>query len=77
MIKKKLIKILSEILKKKIDSKKKVKLQNLKNWDSLAQINFMMALEDNFKIRFSMEEISKLKYLDDFEKVVKKKIKTN
>ncbi len=76
MIKEKLIKILSEILKtKKIDLKKKVKLQNLKNWDSLAQINFMMALEDNFKIRFSIDEMSKLKYLDDFEKIVKKKIK--
>ena len=76
MIKEKLIKILSEILKtKKIDLKKKVKLQNLKNWDSLAQINFMMALEDNFKIRFSIDEMSKLKYLDDFEKIVIKKIK--
>ncbi len=77
MIKEKIIKILSKILKtKKIDLKKKVKLQNLKNWDSLAQINFMMALEENFEIRFSIEEISKLKYLDDFEKIIKKKIKT-
>tara|TARA_B100000035_G_C20970454_1_gene540766 strand:- start:843 stop:1085 length:243 start_codon:yes stop_codon:yes gene_type:complete len=77
MIKEKLIKILSEILKtKKIDFKKKVKLQSLKNWDSLAQINFMMALEENFEIRFSIEEISKLKYLDDFEKMIKKKINT-
>ena len=77
MIKEKIIKILSKILKtKKIDLKKKVKLQNLKNWDSLAQINFMMALEENFEIRFSIEEISKLKYLNDFEKIIKKKIKT-
>lgn len=76
MIKKKLINILSKTLKiKKTNLNQKDKLQNLKNWDSLAQINFMMALEENFKIRFSIEEMSQLKYLDDFETIIKKKIK--
>ena len=74
MIKKKLINILSKTLKiKKTNLNQKDKLQNLKNWDSLAQINFMMALEENFKIRFSIEEMSQLKYLDDFETIIKKK----
>ena len=76
MIKKKLINILSKTLKiKKTNLNQKDKLQNLKNWDSLAQINFMMALEENFKIRFSIEEMSQLKYLDDFETIIKKRLK--
>ena len=77
MINKKLKKILSEILKiKKINLDKRIKLQSLKNWDSLAQINFMMALEENFKIRFSIDEVSKFKYFNDIEKIIKKKLKS-
>ena len=77
MINKKLKKILSEILKiKKINLNKKIELKSLKNWDSLAQINFMMALEENFTIRFSIDEVSKFKYLNDIEKIIKKKLKS-
>ena len=34
-------------------------------WDSLAHFNFLLTVEEQFQIRFSVEEISELKSLDE------------
>jgi acyl carrier protein len=36
-------------------------------WDSLGHFNFLMAVEEAFDTRFSLEEISELKSLDAIE----------
>ncbi len=38
-----------------------VRMDNLSNWDSLKQINYMIALEEEFGISISPEEMQLLK----------------
>ncbi|HTH97515.1 MAG TPA: acyl carrier protein [Stellaceae bacterium] len=42
-------------------------LGSFPQWDSLGHFNFLMAVEEEFDTRFSLEEISELKSLDDIE----------
>lgn len=44
-------------------------------WDSLAHMNLVVALESEFKIRFSTDEIPKLTALALIRRSVKEKIK--
>ena len=37
-----------------------LQIGDIKQWDSLANMNFLMSLEKNFNIRFSFEEMSEL-----------------
>lgn len=39
----------------------KIKMENIKQWDSLGHINLLLEIEKKFKIKFSMKEISELK----------------
>tara|TARA_Y100000022_G_scaffold190566_1_gene190844 strand:- start:480 stop:725 length:246 start_codon:yes stop_codon:yes gene_type:complete len=34
---------------------------SLKEWDSLGNFNFLLAIENEFNVRFSMEEIGEIK----------------
>ncbi len=62
---------------------KKIKIKNYRNdaqvgdiehWDSLSHLNFLMSLEESFKIRFSTMEMTNIKSISDIEKVLKKKL---
>lgn len=37
-----------------------LQIGDVKQWDSLANMNFLMAIEKNFNIRFSFDEMSEL-----------------
>ena len=39
----------------------KIKMGNIKQWDSLGHINLLLEIEKKFQIKFSMKEISELK----------------
>ena len=42
-------------------------------WDSLAHFNFLMAVEEDFGIRFSMDEMSELKNLRQIKEALSAK----
>ena len=43
------------------------------NWDSLAQLNIAIELEDEFKISFTPNEISLLNSIIEIEKIILRK----
>lgn len=44
------------------------KINKLRNWDSLGHITLMLALEDQFKVRISSDNILNLQSLEAIEK---------
>tara|TARA_B110000438_G_scaffold267364_1_gene282167 strand:+ start:315 stop:569 length:255 start_codon:yes stop_codon:yes gene_type:complete len=69
---------LKEILKKtfpkvKIPLKKNLKAGDFEQWDSLGHLNFLLAVEKFYKIKFTMEEMIKIKTFDEILKILKKK----
>ena len=71
-----ILKELDKILKKKFDIKEKIStetiLSDLKNWDSLKQLDFIMILEKTFEIKFQLKEMFKLKKITQFILILKK-----
>ena len=65
------------ILKQKFNIKKKITadtiLSDLKYWDSLKQLDFIMMLEKKFKIKFQLTEMLKLKKIKEFIEILKNK----
>jgi acyl carrier protein len=51
----------------------KLKMGQVKGWDSLGNLNFLLKLEEKFKIRFSIEQMSELKSIQGIKKVLIKK----
>jgi acyl carrier protein len=47
---------------------------DIEDWDSLAYINIIVALKEEFGIDFSMEEVSKYKSVGELVKAIKNKI---
>ena len=77
----KINKQLQIILKKnfskvKIPKKKKLKAGDFEEWDSLGHLNFLLAVERHFKIKFSMEQMTELKDFDEISQSIVK-IKKN
>ena len=50
--------------------------QNVEDWDSLAHINLVMAVEKHFKIRFALGELQELKNVGDMVDLICAKLKT-
>ena len=72
----KIKKILSDILKIKISSiNNKTTHQTIKTWDSVAHLHIVMALENNFKISFTPNEVVSLLSYSKIMSIFKKKIK--
>tara|TARA_B100001939_G_C16638140_1_gene486382 strand:+ start:116 stop:355 length:240 start_codon:yes stop_codon:yes gene_type:complete len=67
-------KIFSQILKKK-DLKLTVSRANEKKWDSLNHVNIIIAMENEFKIKFNANEIENMNSLKKIEKIIVGKIK--
>jgi len=67
---------LSIILKKNYNIKTKISaetiLSDLKEWDSLKQLDFIMIVEKKFKIKFQLTEMFKLKKIKEFILILKK-----
>lgn len=49
--------------------------KDIEDWDSLAQINLIIAIEKEFGIKFNLEEVSSLKVIGDMLSLIDKKIK--
>ena len=67
-------KIFSQILKKK-DLKLTVSRANEKKWDSLNHVNIIIAIENEFKIKFNANEIENMNSLKKIENIIVRKIK--
>ncbi|MDC0125105.1 acyl carrier protein [Candidatus Pelagibacter sp.] len=70
---KKIFKIFEDIL----DIKKGVishgtKPSDIDEWDSIATVNIIVALEDEFNIKFKLKDLQKLRDVQDFIKLVEK-----
>jgi len=68
-----LIKIFKNQLKIKGKFKETSKIYYYKNWDSLANLNILLSVEREFKVKFSTKEFSILNSFVDILKNVKKK----
>ena len=76
MIDKKAIKVFKKVLKlKKIKILKSINQQKVKNWDSIANLNLIFALDEEFKIRFNDKDILNMKSLNEAINIIKKKKK--
>ncbi len=49
--------------------------KNIENWDSLAHINLVSVIEQEFKIRFALGELETLNNVGDMIELMKKKMK--
>ena len=58
-----------KVFKKKVTNFEKLKIGDLKEWDSLGHINFLLEIQKKLKIKFSMKDISEL---DSIKKITKK-----
>ena len=74
-MKKKIYKILESIDKKiKIKNySKNYEVGQIKYWDSLSHLNFMLLLEEKFKIKFTLNEMTNIKSIEEIEKALKQK----
>lgn len=68
-------KILKKVFRKSKIPKKinNLKINDLEEWDSLGNFNLLLAIEDYYKIRFSLDEISKIKSTNEILDYLKKK----
>jgi acyl carrier protein len=68
-------KILKKVFRKSKIPKKinNLKINDLEEWDSLGNFNLLLAIEDYYKIRFSLDEISKIKSINEILDYLKKK----
>lgn len=48
---------------------------DIEDWDSLAQINLIIAIEKEFGVKFNLEEVSKLKNIGEMLDLIKLKVK--
>ena len=64
------VKGLSETLENFSD----LKMGDIEQWDSLANMNFLMELENQYNVRFSMDEMSQLTSIANIIKALSKKI---
>lgn len=76
-MKKKLYKILKSV-DSRIEIKDKDKTKNLEVgqvefWDSLSHLNFMLAVEEKFKIKFTIDEMTNIKSINQIEQALSKR----
>ena len=72
-----ILKEIKIILKKKFNITTKITsetiLSELKKWDSLMHLDFIMMLEKKFKKKFQLNEMFKIKKISEFEEILRKK----
>ena len=47
---------------------------DIEDWDSLAQISLLVAIEQEFKIKLSLEEVKSLRNVGDMLDVIQRKV---
>ena len=69
-----IIKVLEKDLKlNNLIIKREMQAYDFKGWDSLAHIGIIISLEEEFKLRFSIGEITNLKNIGELIDLIKKK----
>tara|TARA_B100001094_G_C18154961_1_gene785873 strand:+ start:703 stop:936 length:234 start_codon:yes stop_codon:yes gene_type:complete len=58
---------------KKLNIKDNTRIKDIKKWDSLNHIKIIVLLEKQFKIKFSGDQIYKIKNINDIVKKITKK----
>lgn len=48
--------------------------KDIEDWDSLAQINLIIAIEKEFGVKFNLEEVSKLKNIGEMLELINLKL---
>lgn len=48
--------------------------KDIDDWDSLAQINLIVAIEKEFEVKFNLDEVSQLKNIGEMLGLISKKI---
>ena len=72
-----LITTLAELLKARFphsairDGDETLKVGSFPEWDSLANFDFLMSVEERFNVRFSVDEMAELKSLVDVARALK------
>ncbi len=69
----KILEIISDIL----DVNKKnlnldTKPSDIDEWDSMVTVNIIVAIEDEFNVKFKLEDIQSLTKINDFVELIKK-----
>lgn len=59
---------------KKIKINSKMSAKDRKDWDSLKHIDLISSIENEFKISFSLNELSSMKNVGDITKIIKKNV---
>lgn len=73
-LEKKIFKFLQNKLKLKIKLNKKININKIPCWDSVAHINILLQLEKEFGIKITFEEGINIKKISDIIKLVNKKL---
>ena len=69
--------LISEIFPKSKINKPfiELKLGDMEEWDSQGNLNLLLAVEEKFNVRFSMEQMSELKSISEILSVLESNIK--
>lgn len=57
-----------------LEIKEDMSAKDIDDWDSLAQINLIVAIEKEFGVKFNLDEVSQLKNIGEMLGLISKKI---
>lgn len=57
-----------------LEIRENMSAKDIEDWDSLAQINLIIAIEKEFGVKFNLEEVSKLKNIGEMLTQIKSKL---
>lgn len=78
MIKNRLQEIFRDIFdEEELEISEEMSAKDIEDWDSLAQINLIIAIEKEFHLKFSLDEVSKLKNIGEMLNLISSKEKLN
>ena len=58
--------------KKNVKNITNLKINSFEEWDSVAHLNFLLEIEKNFRVRFSLDEMSEIKSVKQILKRINK-----
>ena len=49
-----------------------LKMGDLKDWDSMGNFNLILSIEENFSVKFNMDQVEQIKSIKEIKKILKK-----
>lgn len=68
--------IFENIFENDFELKDSLTADEVNGWDSITHVKLILAVEEEFQIRFKLQEISSLKNLGDLRLSIEKKLRT-